>query len=222
MTENLADPFATPASVEDDFDPFATSDDVKTGSGVFIPRPPIDGLRDRLSVLVPRSFDKEAKVSDFLRREYNLPEVREEWTIDLVVLDGGTLEYPYRSKVQGTENEYEDKTWTQDTFPFVVPNFKVSWANIIGTLNKLSASPRPFGLGRVRAGYSAADMRKGKTFAQFREEENAWIEKARKDPAKAGDKPKAKWHFELDESPEARKVALAWWNVAKTEGFKVS
>jgi hypothetical protein len=220
MTDINEDPFATAATV-DDGDPFATSEDVKSG-GVFIPRPPVDLLAERLIVMVPRKFDPEAKVSDYLRREYNLPEFREEWTIDLIVLDGGKLEYPYRSKVQGTEDEYEEKTMIVDEFPFTVPNFKVSWANIIGSLNKLAKSPRPFGLGRIRAGYSAADMRKGKTFEGFAAELAAWEEKVTKSPKTAGDRPKAKWHFVLDESPEAVAKARSWWAVAKAEGFKVT
>lgn len=222
MSDVMDDPFAAPSGVDEDFDPFATADDVKAGSGIFVPRPPIDELRDRLVVLVPRKFEEEAKVSDYLRQTYNLPEVREEWTIDLIVLDGGKLEYTYRSKVQGTENDYEEKTMTVTEFPFEVPNFKVSWSNIIGKLNKLADSPRPFGLGRIRAGYSAAEMRKGKTFADFRQEEDAWVTAATTDPLKAGARPKAKWHFELDESPEARKLAVAWWTDAKARGFKVN
>lgn len=221
MTDIHEDPFATSATTVDEDDPFATSEDVKSG-GSFVPRPPIDVLAERLIVLVPRSFDAEAKVSEYLRREYNLPEFREEWTIDLIVLDGGTMEYPYRSKVQGTESDYEEKTMTVDEFPFTVPNFKVSWANIIGSLNKLAKSPRPFGVGRIRAGYSAADMRKGKTFEDFAAELAAWETKVKADPRKAGDRPKAKWHFVLDESPEALVPARAWWSKARAEGFKIT
>jgi len=215
----MDDPFAVNV---DENDPFATKEDIKS-SGVFVPRPPIDALEGRTIILVPRSFDKEAKVSEYLRREYNLPEFREEWTIDLVILDGGKLEYEYRSKKQGTEDEFEDKIMTIEDFPFLVPNFKVSWANIIGSLNKLSASPRPFGVGRIRAGYSAADMRKGKTFDAFTAELAAWKEKAKQDIDKAGDRPKAKWHFELlDESPEAMAKARAWWTTARAEGFRIN
>lgn len=222
MSEVLDDPFATPAADETVMDdPFASADDVKTSGGVFVPRPPIEVLADRLVVLVPRSFDKEAKVSDYLREKYNMAETREEWTIDLIVLDGGTMEYAYRSKVQGKENEFEDKTMTVSEFPFTVPNFKVSWGNIIGTLNKLADGPKPFGLGRVRAGYSAKEMRSGKTFADFAEEMQAWEDRVKKSPRTAGERPKAKWHFEIDESAPARAKAMEWWNVAKAEGFKV-
>lgn len=218
MSDVMDDPFAVDV---DESDPFATSEDVKS-SGVFTPRPPVDALRDRLVVLVPRSFDKEAKVNDYLRKTYNLPETREQWTIDLIVLDGGTLEYEYQSKVQGTEDDFETKTNVVTELPFAVPNFRVTWANVIGSLNKLSASPRPFGVGRIRAGYNAADMRKGKTFEEFAAEETAWEEKAKKNPKTAGDRPKAKWHFVLDESPEAMALARAWWAKARTEGFRIN
>lgn len=220
MSEVVDDPFATPATDEAAMDdPFATADDVKS-SGVFVPRPPVEILENRLLVMVPRSFDKEAKVSDYLRSK-GFPETREEWTIDLIVLDGGPMEYTYRSKVQGKENEFEDKTMSVDEFPFTVPGFRVSWANIIGSLNKLDASPRPFGVGRIKGGYSAKEMRNGRTFEEFAQELAAWEEKVKKSPRTAGEKPKAKWHFVIDESDDAMAKARAWWAVARAEGFKV-
>lgn len=219
MTDVMDDPFAVDT---DENDPFATKDDVKS-NGVFVPRPPIDVIAERPIVLVPRSFDKEAKVSEYLRREFNLPETREEWTIDLVILGTEPMEYEYRSKVQGTEDEFETKTMRIEEFPFVVPNFRVTWANIIGSLNKLSASPRPFGVGRIRGGYSAADMRKGKTFEQFAEELAAWEAKVQKNPKSAGDRPKPKWHFVIeDDNPETMALARAWWAKARAEGFRVN
>lgn len=220
MIDDLVDPFAAPAAVYEEFDPFATSSDVKS-NGVFVPRPPIESLAERLIVMVPRSFDAEAKVSEYLQAK-GFPETREEWTIDLIVLDGGELSFEYRAKKENTEDEYEPKTMTVTEFPFEVPNFKVSWANMIGTLNKLSASPRPFGLGRIRAGYSAKDMRKGKTFEMFAAEMSEWEEKVRKNPRTAGERPKPKWHFVMDESPQALALARAWWTDAKARGFKVS
>jgi hypothetical protein len=217
MSDVMDDPFAVGV---DENDPFATSEDVKSG-GVFVPRPPIDVLEGRTIVVVPRSFDPEAKVSDYLQSK-GFPAVREEWTVDLVILDGGKMEYEYRSKVQGKENEFEAKIMTVEEFPFTVPNFRVSWANIIGSLNKLDKSPRPFGVGRIRAGYSAKEMRNGKTYEDFAAELAAWEAKVKADPRKAGERPKAKWHFELlDTNPDAMAKARAWWNVARTEGFKI-
>jgi hypothetical protein len=218
MTDHITDdPFATETNADD---PFAASEDIKTG-GVYVPRPPVEILEGRLIVMVPRSFDKEAKVSDYLQ-EKGFPAVREEWTIDLVVLNGAPMEYTYRSKKDGTENEYEEKTMKVDTFPFLVPGFKVSWANIIGSLNKLASSPKPFGLGHIRGGYSAKEMRNGKTFDMFADEMKTWEDKVRTSPRSAGEKPRAKWHFVISDDAADRALALSWWNVAKAEGFRVS
>lgn len=219
MTDMPEDPFAANAAATDeDFDPFASPEDVKS-SGSFVPRPPIDVLEGRTVVIVPRSFDAEAKVSEYLRTNFNLPETREEWTVDLVILNGGTLEYTYRSKVQGTESEFEDKIMTVDEFPFMVPGFKVSWANIIGTVNKLSKLPNPMGIGQIRGGYSAKEMRSGKTFEDFAAEMTAWEEKVKKNPKTAGDRPKAKWHFVLSSDPADKALALAWWKQARAAGY---
>ena len=217
MTDVIADPFAETAAVDEDYDPFASPEDVKA-SGTFIPRPPIEALEGRTIVIVPRKFDEAAKVSDYLQSK-GFPATREEWTVDLVVLNGGTLEYPYRSKIQGTESDYEDKTMTVTEFPFMVPGFKVSWANIIGTVNKLSVLSKPVGIGQIRAGYSAKEMRNGKTFADFAEELAKWELKVKENPRSAGERPKAKWHFVLSSDPQDRALALAWWNQAVSEGY---
>jgi hypothetical protein len=218
MTDHISDdPFAVETNADD---PFAASEDVKSG-GTFVPRPPVEMLEGRLIVLVPRSFDKEAKVSDYLQSK-GFPAVREEWTTDLVILNGAPMEYTYRSKKEGTKDEFEEKTFSIDEFPALIPGFRVSWANIIGSLNKLSAGPKPFGLGRIRAGYSAKEMREGKTFEDFERELSAWEEKVKASPRSAGEKPKAKWHFVISDDAADRKLALEWWKVAQAEGFRVS
>jgi hypothetical protein len=216
MTDTMPeDPFAV--SVDED-DPFASEADVKGNSGPFVPWPGIEAVRNRLVVLVPRSHDPEAKVSEFLQRTYNLPATREEWKIDLVVLDGGDLSYTYRAKVQNTENEFEEKTHevSASDLPFVIPGWKVSWGNVIGALNKIADGSKPFGLGRLRAGYNVADMRKGKTFDQFTAEQEAFYA-----APKGKKEPRAVWHFEATDAPEDRTIALAWWKAAKADGFKL-
>lgn len=219
MTDPMNDPFAVSV---DETDPFATAEDVKSTGGVFIPRPPVDAVAERLIVLVPRTFEKEAKVSEYAQQNFGMKPTQERWTVDLIVLDGGPMSFEYRSKKQDTKDEYEDKTHTVTDFPYEVPGWRVTWANVIGSLNKLSASPRPFGVGRIRAGYSAAEMRKRKDgFADFAAEMDAWATKAKTDPMKAGERPKPKWHFQITEDAADLAVARSWWNVAKDAGFRV-
>jgi hypothetical protein len=224
MTDALADPFATSADMDEDFDPFATTDDVKKSGGVFVPRPPIDALKDRLVVVVPRKFDAEAEVSKYLQEKYNIAPTREEWTLDLIVLDGGPMEYEYRRKVQGTDDEFESATANVTEFPFEVPNFKATHANVIGFLNRLADGPKPFASGRFRLGYAAAiNRKKADPYAEFAAEYDAWEEKVKSvGIKKAGDEPKGRWHFVQDDSPEALTLARSWWADAKTRGFKLN
>ena len=215
MTDNMPeDPFADPVSADLD-DPFASAEDLKAGSGVFVPWPAIEAIRDRLVVIVPRTFDSEAKVSEFLQKTYNLKPTREEWKTDLVVLDGGTLQYTYRAKRDGTENEYEEREHRIEALPALIPGWKVSWGNVIGSLNKIADSPKPFALGRLRAGYSIKEMRAGRTFEEFRAEQEAFYANPR-----GKKEPKAVWHLEASEAPADKAVALAWWKTARAEGFK--
>ena len=213
----LDDPFA---EIAVDDDPFASPEDLKR-SGQFTPSPPIDMIADRLIVLVPREFDAEAKVSEYLQREYGLKPTREQWKTDLVILDGEPMSYPYRAKVQGILDVYEEKTWEIETFPYLVSGFRVTWGNVIGTLNKLSGGSKPFGLGRLRAGYSAKDMRSGKTYEQFAAEMAEWERKVQANPRTAGNKPKPTWHFVPSNEIADVAIARAWWKDAQASGFSV-
>lgn len=221
MTADLTDPFA--ANTDEDFDPFADADDVKSG-GPFVPWPNIEAVAERLVVLVPRKFDEKAKVSAYLQEKYQLPAEREEWTTDLVILDGGDLSYTYQAKKDGTKDEYEEKTHTVAAadLPFLIPGWRVSWANMIGTLNGLAKLSTPVGFGRIRAGYSAKEMRAGKTFEDFAAEREAYYAARAANPRAKLDEPKPRWHFVLSKDPADKAKALAWWKAAVAEGYKLS
>lgn len=220
---DLDDPFAETATDDLD-DPFADADDVTTG-GVFVPWPDIDVVAERLVVLVPRKYDAEAKVSDYLQEKYGYPATRNEWRADLVVLDGGDLSYTYSAKVDGTKDEYEEKTYEVKAgdLPFLVPNWRVTWANMLGTLTKLSQNTQaPLGFGHIRAGYSAKEMRNGKTFEDFKAEEEAYYAAIAANPRAKLDKPTPRWHFVLSKDPADKAKALAWWKAARENGYKLT
>lgn len=212
----LEDPFA--AATEDGLvdDPFATADEASSKGGPFVPWPGIEAVSGRLVVLVPRNHDENAPVSPYLQRTYNLPATREEWKVDLVVLDGGKLEYEYRSKVEGTEDTYEKKTFTVDAadLPFLVPNWKITWGNIMGTLSRTSKTAKPFVLARIRAGYSIKEMRAGKTYEQFKAEQDEFYANPR-----GKKEPRPVWHAEVTDAPADRALALNWWKAARANGF---
>lgn len=213
MTSDVRDPFAVDSP--EDYDPFATADEATT-TGTFVPWPGVEAVQDRLVVLVPRKHDKEAPVSAYLQQKYNLPATREEWRVDLVVLDGPTpFGYKYQAKVEGTEDQYQEATHVFDTLPAVIPNWRVTWGNILGVLNKISEGPKPFALGRIRGGYGVAEMRKGRTFEEHTAELNAYYANPR-----GKTQPKTVWHLVVSDDPKDRAVALKWWHAAAASGFK--
>jgi hypothetical protein len=211
MSEDIRDPFA----VEDEYDPFATADEATSG-GSFVPWPKVEDVAERLIVLVPRKHDKDAEVSEYLQREHHLAKTREEWRADLVVLDGETpFSYEYRAKKEGTDNEFVTATHTFDALPALIPDWRITWGNILGVLNKIGDSPKPFALGRIRGGYGVKEMRAGRTFEQHAAEQAAWL----KNPK--GQRPKTVWHLVVSDDPADRAVALAWWKQAHADGFKI-
>lgn len=228
MTADLTDPFAATTTPDELDDPFATAEDAKAG-GPYVPWPSrIDEISERLVVLVPRTFDPEAKVSAFMQQTYQLPATREEWRVDLVILDGGDLSYTYSSKVPGVDGKadtFEEKTHevAASELPFLIPNWRVVWANMIGTLNKTSKLKTPLALGRIRAGYSAKEMRAGKTFADFERERAAYYDAMQVNPRQTKLKePTPRWHFEISEAPADKALALAWWKAAREAGYTLS
>lgn len=223
MTQNvndMDDPFAV--TVDED-DPFASSEDFKSSGGSFAPRPSsIEELAEKLIVILPRVFEKEAKVSDYLVEKYNMAPTREQWTADVIVIDGPTpWTFEYRGR-KDRDSEYENLTQTVTEYPYEMLGYRVTAGNLLGALNKIANGSKPMGIGRIRAGYTAAEMRKGKTFEDFAKERAAWEARVQKDGIrKAGDEPKPRWHFDPSDAPEDRAKALAWWKAARAAGFTI-
>lgn len=222
MKQEIADPFAENVDADD---PFATSEDVATSSGPFVPRPYLSDLAGRLVAMVPREFDPEApKRAD--RIEAGKDETQERYIVDLVLLDGGELTFYYKSKVQDPkpgQDEWEEKAHTvaADEIPHLWTRVHREEFAIIGQLKKVDGKARPILLGRVRRGPQAADRRKGMTIDQV---EEAW--KVYEGHLKAGrvnaTKPKFSWVIDVDGNTDAdREKARAWYAKAKAEGFSL-
>ncbi len=221
---DIEDPFAEDAAVlnEGDIDPFADPDEVGGPSGPFIPWPNVDVIAGRVLALFPKAFDGKAEVSKYTQEKYNVGPTRPEWRVDVVVLDGEVpFSYEYRSKKEGTKDEFETKTYTVESMPFFIPNFRITWVNVIGTLNK--GHEKGALIGRFRAGYSAKEMRNGKTFEDFNREVAEWEQEVREHGArKAGEPPRAKWHFELSRDPADKALAMAWFKQAHADGYRLT
>lgn len=216
---DIADPFAE--TVDED-DPFATAEDVKGASGPFVPRPYLADLAGRLVAMVPRSFEKEAKKRAD-RIEAGGKETEERYTVDMAVLDGGDLSFFYASKVEGKEDEYEQKEHTipAGEIPFTWLGVYRTEGNVIGQLKKIDGTARPVLLGRVRRGPQAPDKRKGVTADQI---EKAW--ETYEGHLRAGRtnavKPKFSWFVDVDVVTDAdRNLARQWLTAAKANGFSL-
>jgi hypothetical protein len=191
------DPFVGSADEED---PFATSSDYR---GSFSPSPPLDALTGRVLVMIPRSFDPEAK------DPLNPGETREQYTIDLTVLTGGRMAWYYTAKgdaEKGTEDEVKEFVVedVSPATPYTNSNHWIPQGNIISKLKDTHAAGRPF-LGLVARGPQKTDRDKGVTAAQIQKQYADWVGRGRQGPA-----PKFSWLM-IDPTPEQRAVAIAWW-----------
>lgn len=212
---DVKDPFATAADEED---PFATAEDVKS-AGVFTPRPWLADLSGRLVAFVPREYTKDAEKP----KERQTPESKteERYTVDMAVLDGGELKFYYKARVEGTEDQYEEKEHVvpAEEIPYTWFAVYRNEGNVIGQLKKVDGTARPVLLGRVRRGPQAADRRKGVTIADI---EKAW--KVYEGHLQAGrvnaTKPKFSWVVDVDCVTDADKVvARQWLTAEKAKGF---
>lgn len=220
MSDIMDDPFAV--AVDED-DPFAAPEDFKSSGGNFAPRPSsIEDIAGKLLVIVPKVFEKEAKVSEYLVKKYNMAETREQWTADVIVLDGpAEWKFTYRGR-KDRDSEYEDMEQIVTEYPYEMLGYRITAGNLIGALNKISNGSKPMAVGRIRAGFTAAEMRAGKTFEQFEKERAAWEARVQKDGIrKAGEEPKPRWHFDPSNDAEDRAKALAWWKKAREAGYEI-
>lgn len=213
MTNPNSDPFAaaavagtqtvdpyTPASDVDD--PFAVNSDYR---GDFTPAVPLDNLQGRLVVMIPRSFDPNAK-DPF---DPTGVKTREQYTVDLYVLTGGRLSYYYTQRAdaeKGTPEETKEMVIenVSPTEPAAWPNYWVPQGGIIGKLKKAHEEGRPF-LGVVAMVATSADRKRGVTNEVTRRVVKEWIERGRQ-----GARPRYTWALD-DPTPDLKAVAIEWW-----------
>lgn len=163
-----ADPFTATADMDD---PFATSDDYR--GGPFTPSPPIEMLRGRLLAMFPRKFEADAP-NPFDDGKDPANKTRELYTVDLYVLDGGSLKYPYKQRgnpeaTDPAEREDQHKEYDAGSptpaEPFVIKGSWVPQGTIIGKLKRAHTDGVPF-LGVLDLIPQAQDYKKGMTAAK--------------------------------------------------------
>jgi hypothetical protein len=204
-TSGPADPFTGTADMAD---PFATSDTYRGGD--FTPSATLESLQGRLVAMFPRELDPNAKDPN------NPGKTREQYTVDLYVLDGGRLSYYYTQK---GNPEAQDPADRQDqvkeyvvedispTNPFHIASYWVPQGGVIGKLKKAHADGVPF-LGIPTMVPVKAD-RGTKTNAQVKAEVDAWVARQRQ-----GARPRYSWSLEAPDAGR-RQGAIQWWAAAK-------
>lgn len=197
-TAPAGDAFTAPADMDD---PFATSSDYRGGD--YTPSPTLEALQGRLVVMIPRVLDPNAKDPN------NPGDTREQYTVDLTVLDGGRLTYFYNVKgdpEKGTQDE--TKEWVVEDIsgdkPFTVTGYWVPQGGVIGKLKKAHKDGRPY-LGVPGMVPTKADRDRGVTAAQVRQNVAAWVARNRQ-----GARPRYTWTLE-DPDTTQRGIAVAWW-----------
>lgn len=185
-------------------DPFATSSEIHTG-GVWTPRVPFEDIEGRMVVIVPKSFNPKAK-NPFPGGD---PE-REEFRVDLIVLDGEPFTYEYSERnPEDPAGPRLEKEMRVDAFPFTALSQSIAQGGLVGKLKPIFEDGRLF-MGVMSYAPYVADSKKGATIDSTRKIVEAWIAKGRK-----GTKPQYTWA--LDDrptvlTPERRALAGQWWN----------
>ncbi|HEU4754273.1 MAG TPA: hypothetical protein VFU47_14280 [Armatimonadota bacterium] len=200
----LEDPFAQEVDAED---PFASPDDVK-GGGSFRPVPKPEDYAGRLVAMIPRKFRNDAPIPEQFQQAGG-PTVRDEYTVDLYILDGGELKFWANVKQEGSEDrELKEIIVPADEIPAGWEGVWIVQSALIGQLRKVDGTRRPILLGRMRRGPQAKDRGK-KTFDSIQAEWDAYAARGMK-----GEKPRFSWQVDVAISPEDRAVALEWWRKA--------
>lgn len=199
---------AVPANpVADTANPFKKASEVGSSGQDYDPFVPLAYLERRMLVMVPRSFRTDAEKK---------PEfgggVTDEWRVDIIVLDGGTLTFPTKVKDPDNPNgDYIEKEVTYSEFPATFRGQGIRGGQLVGALNGANKAGG-FLYGVLRRVPVMQDVRSGKTIETLDQEIQAWRQKiAAGIPA-----TDVRYTWNLDDRPQAltperEKLALAWW-----------
>lgn len=209
----------TAAPINSD-NPFATqsqgSDAVGSGGG-WDPRVPFELMEGRMVILVPKSFRDDAPVPEQWRK--NVDDVREEFRVDVVILDGAPFEFEHDFKAS-KDAEKEKRTWKVESFPSLHREQTVANGQLVRAL-KGAYKTGAFLYGVVTRVPVWADRGKYPNPEALAEARKAWI--AALSAGKSMPEPRSTWG--LDERPTAltpARIALAsaWWETEKFNRLK--
>jgi hypothetical protein len=201
--QNMANPFATQRQA---------AAEAPGGGGQWDPRIPFGALSGRMIVMVPKSYTDKAPVP----KEFNPKEgeVREEYTVDIVVLDGGPLTYSEKFR-PSKDAELEEREVSVTEFPYTRRGQRISQGQLVRALKGADKSGA-FLYGVMTMVPQLRDSGLYPTPEALAEARKKWISELQSGKTVA--EPRYTWG--LDERPhvltdERVNLALAWWETEK-------
>ncbi len=200
-------------------DPFATTSEYKGTGGQWDPRVPFDEIEGRLIVMKPVSFDEKANKPEAFRQGPD-DTTREEYRVELWVLDGPAFDFTYNAQDPNNPTEKIEKTQHVDPSAGTeVGDVKVPGARfrsrsipqgqLIGALKGVDKDGRLL-IGVMSRMPTVPDARKGVTPEDIKTDRAKWLAGG----AKGNTKYRSTWS--LDDrahvlTPDLRAIAGAWW-----------
>lgn len=207
----VGEPAAAPIDTNNPFATQSEGSDVMGSGGGWDPRVPFDQIEGRMVILVPKSFRDDAPVPEAFRKTAD--EVREEFRVDLFILDGEPFEFEYNFKAS-KDAAVEKKVWKVETFPSMHRQQTVANGQLVRALKGAQKTGK-FLYGVMTRVPVWADRSKY-TIESLATARLAWI--ANLAAGKATPEPRSTWG--LDERPNALtseriSLAVAWWETEK-------
>jgi hypothetical protein len=204
--------------VSDMANPFKTSREVTpAGGGNFDPFVPYAYLIGRPVILIPKRFtDQDPKPAQYGGQP---GEVRDKWTIDLVILGGEPFTFSYKTKENKDAPEVE-KEMVVDTFPATFRGQSIWSGQLVAALNGANEAGA-FVYGTWCRVPVREDERNGRTREKLEELLAQWRRDiAAGKPGVSQQGPRHSYNV-LDDpdvwKPEYVNLAMAWWEQEKAK-----
>lgn len=213
---NYGTPVTTPVNVDNPFAKQSEGRAAAGGGGDWDPRVPFQDIEGRMVVMVPKSYRDDAPIPEKFNPKQG--EVREEYRVDLVVLDGEPFSFTHTFRAS-KDAEPEEKVKEVTEFPFVARGQTVAQGQLIRALKGAEKNGQ-FLYGVLTRVPQLRDAKQYPTPEALAAARKQWI--ADLSAGKNATEPRFTWG--LDErpaalTPERVNLAAQWWELEKTKQF---